>query len=69
MISERDIESVLNRADITDVVERCGVHLGRGNKACCPFHKEKTASFTVNPRTRLGIASGGVHRGTTVETL
>lgn len=30
MISERYIDQVLNRADIVDVVERCGVHLGRG---------------------------------------
>ena len=63
MISERDIESVLNRADITDVVERCGVHLGRGNKACCPFHKEKTASFTVNPRTQTWHCFGGCPQG------
>lgn len=63
MISERDIESVLNRADITDVVERCGVHLGRGNKACCPFHKEKTPSFTVNPRTQTWHCFGGCPQG------
>lgn len=63
MISERDIESVLNRADITDVIERCGVHLGRGNKACCPFHKEKTPSFTVNPRTQTWHCFGGCPQG------
>ena len=63
MISERDIESVLNRADIADVVERCGVHLGRGNKACCPFHKEKTPSFIVNPRTQTWHCFGGCPQG------
>ncbi len=63
MISERDIEQVLNRADIVDVVERCGVHLGRGNKACCPFHNEKTPSFHVNPRTQTWHCFGGCPQG------
>lgn len=63
MINERDIEAVLNRADIVDVVERCGVHIGRGNKACCPFHNEKTPSFHVNPRTQTWHCFGGCPQG------
>ena len=63
MISERDIESVLNRADIIDVVERAGLKLERGNKACCPFHKERTPSFTVNPRTQTWHCFGGCPQG------
>jgi len=63
MISERDIESVLNRADIIDVVERAGLKLERGNKACCPFHKERTPSFIVNPRTQTWHCFGGCPQG------
>lgn len=63
MISERDIDQVLNRADIVDVVERCGVHLGRGNKACCPFHNERTPSFHVNQRTQTWHCFGGCPQG------
>lgn len=63
MISERDIESVLNRADIIDVVERAGLKLERGNKACCPFHKERTPSFVVNPRTQTWHCFGGCPQG------
>ena len=39
------------RIDLIDLVEEYGVELRRvGNsaKACCPFHTEKTPSFTVN---------------------
>lgn len=63
MISERDIESVLNGADIIDVVERAGIKLERGNKACCPFHKERTPSFIVNPRTQTWHCFGGCPQG------
>lgn len=63
MISERDIEKVLNRADIVDVVERCMGSLGRGNKACCPFHNERTPSFHVNPRTQTWHCFGGCPQG------
>ena len=63
MISERDIEQVLNRADIVDVVERCMGALGRGHKACCPFHDERTPSFHVNPRTQTWHCFGGCPQG------
>lgn len=63
MISERYIEQVLNRADIIDVVERCMGALGRGHKACCPFHTERTPSFHVNPRTQTWHCFGGCPQG------
>ena len=63
MISERDIEQVLSRADIVEVVERCMGRLGRGNKACCPFHNERTPSFHVNPRTQTWHCFGGCPQG------
>ena len=63
MYSDIDIESVLNRADIVDVVERRIGALGRGHKACCPFHKEKTPSFHVNARTQSWHCFGGCPQG------
>ena len=45
------IDELTQRADIVDLVGR-RVQLkkaGREYKACCPFHDEKTPSFTVSP--------------------
>lgn len=39
------------RIDLLDLIEDYGVNLrrqGSGAKACCPFHQEKTPSFSVN---------------------
>ena len=51
MIPQHFIDDLIARADIVDVVGR-RVQLkkaGREFKACCPFHDEKTPSFTVSP--------------------
>ncbi|WP_419534785.1 DNA primase [Endozoicomonas sp.] len=45
------IDDLLTRIDIVDVIDN-RVKLkktGRNYSACCPFHKEKTPSFTVSP--------------------
>jgi DNA primase len=49
LIPESFIEELLGRVDIVEVIER-QVPLkraGREFQACCPFHEEKTPSFTV----------------------
>lgn len=58
------IDELLNRIDIVDVVNR-RVPLkkaGREFQACCPFHDEKTPSFTVSPQKQFYHCFGcGAH--------
>ncbi len=50
MIPQSFIQELLARVDIVDVVERYLPlkKAGANYKACCPFHGEKTPSFTVS---------------------
>ena len=58
------IDDLLTRADIVDVIN-ARVPLkkkGREFTACCPFHNEKTPSFTVSPNKQFYHCFGcGVH--------
>ncbi len=50
-IPKEIIEEVRSRNNIVDVISECGVALkqvGSNHKALCPFHEEKTPSFTVS---------------------
>ena len=53
------------RVDIVDIINQYVPlrHSGNNYKACCPFHKEKTPSFMVNPQTQsfkcFGCGKGG----------
>ena len=64
-ISEQSIEKVRNAADIIEVVSKY-VELkqrGRNFFGLCPFHTEKTPSFSVNPEKQIykcfGCGAGG----------
>ena len=55
LIPEEVITQVLER---TDIVETIGLYIpvksvGRNFKASCPFHNEKTASFTISPDKQI----------------
>jgi len=56
MITQSSIDTVISTADIVREVERAGVKLTRSGsvtlKGCCPFHDEKTGSFTVYEKTQ-----------------
>lgn len=49
-IPARFLDEIRNRLTLSDVIgQRTTVtRAGREFKACCPFHKEKTPSFTIN---------------------
>ena len=57
------IREVKGRADIVKVAEHYGIKLDRSYKCVCPFHKEKTASFSVSPQKQIwhcfGCGKGG----------
>jgi DNA primase len=57
-------QELLHRVDVVDVIERY-VPLKKGGSnylACCPFHSEKTPSFTVSPTKQFYHCFGcGAH--------
>ena len=64
LIPDSFIEELLGRVDIVEIIER-RVPLkkaGREFHACCPFHDEKTPSFTVSPQKQFYHCFGcGAH--------
>lgn len=69
-IPDEIIERVLAAHDIVEVVGRYVTlkRAGRAFKALCPFHEEKTPSFTVNP-DRQSFKCFGCQKGGTAITF
>lgn len=63
-ISQDFVQELLARADIVEIIERRLrlKKMGSNYGACCPFHNEKTPSFTVSPQKQFYHCFGcGAH--------
>lgn len=68
MIPQPFIQDLLSRLDIVSIIER---HVplkraGANYAACCPFHNEKTPSFTVSPSKQFYHCFGCGAHGTAI---
>ena len=64
LIPDSFIEELLARSDIVELIERRVPlkRVGSEFQACCPFHNEKTPSFTVSPKKQFYHCFGcGAH--------
>ena len=71
MIPESFIQELLNRVDVVDVIDK-SVPLkkaGANYSACCPFHNEKSPSFTVSPTKQFYHCFGCGAHGTAIGFL
>jgi DNA primase len=71
MIPNDFIQTLLSRVDIVDVIDRY-IPLkktGANFSACCPFHSEKTPSFTVSPTKQFFHCFGCGAHGTAIGFL
>lgn len=71
MIPQSFIEDLLNRLDIVEVIGRYVTlkRAGANFVACCPFHNEKTPSFTVSPTKQFYHCFGCSAHGTAIGFL
>ncbi len=71
MIPDDFIQQLLSRVDIVEVIDR-QVPLkkaGANYSACCPFHKEKSPSFTVSPTKQFYHCFGCGAHGSAIKFL
>src|SRR4030067_804479 len=71
LIPKTFIDELLTRADIVEGID-ARVPLkkaGKDYKACCPFHEEKTPSFTVSPDKQFYHCFGCGAHGTAIGFL
>lgn len=65
------INSLLSRTDIIELINtRMQLKkLGKNYRACCPFHQEKTPSFTANPEKQFYYCFGCGAHGNAIDFL
>ena len=71
MIPESFINELLNRVDVVDIIDK-RVPLkktGANFVACCPFHQEKTPSFSVSPSKQFYHCFGCGAHGSAISFL
>lgn len=71
MIPDDFIQTLLSRVDVVEVIDR---HVplrkaGANHVACCPFHSEKTPSFSVSPSKQFYHCFGCGAHGTAIGFL
>ncbi len=71
MIPDDFIQTLLSRVDVVEVIDR---HVplrkaGANHVACCPFHTEKTPSFSVSPSKQFYHCFGCGAHGTAIGFL
>ena len=66
LVPRETIDEIRSRSDIVEIISECGIALrptGQSYKGLCPFHDEKTPSFTVSPQKQIfycfGCQTGG----------
>jgi len=71
MIPESFIQELLNRTDVVDVIDKRVTlkKAGANYLACCPFHEEKTPSFTVSPSKQFYHCFGCGEHGSAISFL
>jgi len=71
LIPQHFIDDLLTRVDIVDIVDSSVAlkKAGRDFKACCPFHDEKSPSFTVSQNKQFYHCFGCGAHGTAISFL
>ncbi|MDR2787572.1 MAG: DNA primase, partial [Candidatus Accumulibacter sp.] len=71
MIPDSFIQELLRRIDIVDLIDAYLPlrRAGADHVACCPFHSEKTPSFTVSPAKQFYHCFGCGAHGTAIGFL
>ena len=71
LIPQAFIDDLISRIDIVDLIDsRVPLRrAGRDYKACCPFHDEKSPSFTVSPEKQFFHCFGCGAHGTAIGFL
>jgi DNA primase len=71
LIPDSFIEELLARSDVVELIERRVPlkRVGHEFQACCPFHDEKTPSFTVSPKKQFYHCFGCGAHGTVIGFL
>jgi DNA primase catalytic core len=64
-----EIHDIKARLSIETILSHYNIHLDKHNKTYCPFHEDKTPSFTVYPQTNSFHCFGCDTSGDTIEFI
>lgn len=69
MIPKSDIENVMSKVRIEDIIDIKTKRKGKNIMGCCPFHTEKTPSFAIFPTTNTYKCFGCGKHGNAITYL